>query len=191
VTMATRNLYGSGGRRMGSAGAPCVFISYRSSDRIIAVAVAAAFDSAGLEYYLDVADAGLQAASVSGASDAVVKCIEHGLRRSTHLIGIVTETTRDSWWVPFEIGASRALASASGVTEPDHRIAYLVDPNVTGLPDYMKVSDLISSQSDLAAWISRLIPPRDVFEERQIRTASARAPGALPATRAPLRFYRR
>ncbi len=195
--MLQRNLYPSGRsfrdireRTAGSSG-PCVFISYRSSDRRIALELAAAFDAAGLDYYIDVADAGLQAASASGDSEAVVKAIEEGIRRSTHLIGIVTEATKESWWVPFEIGSSRAAATAAGV-EPTERTAYLVDRSVTVLPDYMKVSALLGLPADLSAWISKVVPFGAWWDSQRARSAGAApTPSALPAARSPLRFYRR
>lgn len=195
--MLKRNLYPQGrpildvGVRMAPSTAPCVFISYRSSDRDVALKLAATFDDAGLDYYIDVADAGLQAASAAGDSMAVVKAIEEGVRRSTHLIGIVTEETKESWWVPFEIGTSRAAAIAAGV-EPSGRAAYLVDSWVTELPDYMRVSTLLPMTADLTAWISRTRTVGGWLESGRASTVGAvPVSSALPASRSPLRFYRR
>ncbi|MBK7761609.1 MAG: toll/interleukin-1 receptor domain-containing protein [Deltaproteobacteria bacterium] len=195
--MASRNLYPHGRsmrdlrERTASTAQPCIFISHRSVDKRIAVAVAAAFDQAGLDYYLDTADHGLQAAAADGNADAIVKAIEEGIRKSTHLLGIVTTSTQGSWWVPFEIGSSRAVAASAGVSDPGRRTAYLVDPDVTDLPAYMKVSSVLTVQSELAAWIAGLLPRTVSLDESRIRTASAgaaRLQSVLPSTRYPIRY---
>ncbi len=159
----SRNLFNIGGRSMRSGSGTCVFLSHRSSDKDIAYRVALAFDYCGVDYYLDAADDQLQAATAAGDAARVVGAIERGIERSTHLLGIITPKTRGSWWVPYEIGYSRATEKSSGASllpadGPYQRTAYLVLPGVTDLPEYIQISTILPDQTSLLQWIGRLYP---------------------------------
>jgi hypothetical protein len=159
----TRNLYLTGGRSMRAGSGICVFLSHRSADKHIAYALASAFDVCGIDYYLDANDDYLQAAAAEGDADRVVQAIERGIANSTHLLGIITPATRGSWWVPFEIGFSRATEHALNARwrngdRPYDRTAYLVEPSVQDLPEFIKISTVISDQTALQRWLRVLLP---------------------------------
>lgn len=75
-----------------------VFISYRHKDRETAVNIAREFDANDIKYYLDVTD------DESKETEDITKVITQNMRKSTHLLAIISPNTVGSWWVPFEIG---------------------------------------------------------------------------------------
>jgi len=110
-----------------------VFISHRSADNAIALEV-----YNRLVYYhritcyLDDLD------KEAGNSKNITKHILNRLNSCTHLIAIMTENTKGSWWVPFEIGvARRAPRVISSFT-------YLYDCD---LPEYLKEWPVLRGQS--------------------------------------------
>jgi hypothetical protein len=88
-----------------------VFISHRSLDKPLAAAVAALFDDLGLHYWFDREDEDTQRAAALGMAgdQALVHAIERGVKHSSRVLGLLSDSTRASWWVPYEIGISRAL----------------------------------------------------------------------------------
>lgn len=169
----------------------CVFLSHRSADKPIARRIAAILAELGVDYYLDEDDVELQLAQKVGDDEAIVRCIEDGLAHSTHLLGLITPSTKGSWWVPFEIGAARAHAFCAHGEESGGRLAYIVDRAVTDLPPYMKVSTLLPADPDFEEWLQGLNLSTFLMGEGLIKRASA---GRLPSTLAPqrrqLRFVR-
>lgn len=136
-------------QRLGRAQMPssfCVFISHSSKDKPMARAVAASLLDMGVNIYFDERDLLLQAASGIGNDAAIAKCIEDGLDRSTHLLGLITSNTFQSWWVPYEIG---------GATGRSRTCGHLVSSDVNRLPSYVKVAPLLLDIDDLAAWVAK------------------------------------
>ena len=83
---------------------PCVFLSHRSIDKPKAKAIAAYIAKAGIDYYLDEEDEDLQQADEEGNDINTVSCIQRGIECSSHILCILSETTVNSWWVPYEVG---------------------------------------------------------------------------------------
>lgn len=75
-----------------------VFISYRHTDRVQAMAINARLKQANIKTYLDVLDAESQ------TTDDITGVITRNITDCTHLLAVVSEKTAQSWWVPFEIG---------------------------------------------------------------------------------------
>lgn len=99
-----------------------VFISHKSTDAALAGRVARRIRSNGLETYLDTID------------DALLKdgpdLATHLLRRMgecQQLVAVVSSLTKDSWWVPWEIGVG---------SEKGFRMASFSETNVS-LPSYL------------------------------------------------------
>ena len=76
-----------------------VFVSHKSNDAAKAVQVAERISANGLSAWVDVADP-------SGVSDGpdLADHIRRILASSRSLLALVTSATKESWWVPFEIG---------------------------------------------------------------------------------------
>jgi hypothetical protein len=183
--MSGRNLFESY-QRLGRAEATssvCVFISHKSDDKPMARAVAAALLDMGADIYFDENDRILQAVSTSGNDAAVVGCIEDGLNRSTHLLGLITKKTFDSWWVPYEIG---------GATGRKRQCGHLVAADVTRLPSYVKVAPLLLDLDDLACWMGKQVSrSKDLIKEAMASTTKSLVSAYVPAFRSTsqITFY--
>ena len=97
----------------------CVFLSHKSIDKNKVKEIALQLATFGYDYYLDENDLILSKANSeledNGLSvdknnlhQIVVKQIELGIEKSTHFLCITSKNTKDSIWVPFEIGFVRA-----------------------------------------------------------------------------------
>ena len=53
-------------------------------------------------------DETLQLADQNNDVETIVKSIHKGLKYSTHLLCVVTEKSKESWWIPYEIGFAQA-----------------------------------------------------------------------------------
>lgn len=183
--MAGRNLFESY-QRLGRAAAStslCVFISHNSKDKPMARAVAAALLDMGIDIYFDERDLVLQSASAAGHDAAIVKCIEDGLDRSTHLLGLITKNTFESWWVPYEIGGASGRSRTCG---------HLVSAEVTKLPSYVKVAPLLLDVDNLAAWVSkRTSRPKEMIKEAMAYTTKSLIQAYVPnyRTASQITFY--
>jgi hypothetical protein len=98
-----------------------VFISHRTQDDDKAKAIAYRLGQHNIPCYLDDFDPRLRSSRqiTSLLIDAIHKC--------THLMALVTNDTRESWWVPFEIGVAR---------ESPRRITTYDNSTMT-LPEYL------------------------------------------------------
>ena len=76
-----------------------VFVSHKSNDTAKAVEIAERISRNGLSAWVDVADP-------TGVRDGpdLADYIRRILIASRSLMALVTTATKDSWWVPFEIG---------------------------------------------------------------------------------------
>src|SRR5207302_2068827 len=108
---------------------PGVFISHSRLDKEKARAVARALKASKVDYYFDQNDKELQLADEQNDDVKVVRCIENGIEVCSHLLGIITENTKNSWWVPYEIGRA---------TGRERKCAHLIDKEVEKLPSYIK-----------------------------------------------------
>jgi hypothetical protein len=119
---------------------PCVFISHSSIDKPFARQVANALTSMRLDIYFDEHDQCIKNLSGQTQDERVVRCIEAGLDGSSHLLGLISKNTKESWWVPYEIG---------GAAGRRHGCAHLVSAEVQRLPAYIKAARLLLDQDDL------------------------------------------
>ena len=124
---------------------PSLFISHRSLDNSFARALSELVSAAGLTNYLDANDAALQGTptrtDVSGA-------IERALGAATHLVAIISPFSRNSSWVPYEIGVARARGC---------QIVAVVQAGVRE-PEYLEDARVLRSRAALVAWIGSLTP---------------------------------
>lgn len=130
----------------------CVFISHRRTDIQLAEAIAKYFDEIGLLYWFDKRDLVIKERMSKGDSYdvALVHAIERGIRHSTDVLGVITPQVMGSWWVPYEIGAGRALGL---------KTAHLVANSVASasVPEYIRVSRVLWTGRDLSQWARSLL----------------------------------
>lgn len=129
-----------------------VFISHKDSDRNTALEVLNVLTSNRVEAYLDVLDN-----SVVQKGELLTKHIKSKLNECTDILVVMTEKTKSSWWVPFEIGmaAQKDLPTVS----------YL--QSGVALPDYLSYWPRLKSNSDIVKYINtRLRVKRQIMAER-------------------------
>lgn len=116
-----------------------VFISHKKEDSAYALLVKQALDNLSVDSYLDVLDE-----SVSNGGKALTDHIKSNLNDCTDIIVVMSEATKRSWWVPFEIGM------AAQVNMPT--VSYLTSS--VCLPEYLDYWPRLKSISDVAKYVS-------------------------------------
>lgn len=116
-----------------------VFISHKKEDEGYALIIKYAFDVLHVDAYLDVLDT-----SISEGGKALTDHIKDQLNGCTDIIVVMSEATKHSWWVPFEIGmaAQKDMPTAT----------YLTSSVV--LPDYLTYWPRLRSVSDVTTYVS-------------------------------------
>lgn len=128
----------------------CVFISHRLADIDVARSVGTYLtDSVGCNIYFSEQDAKLKEAVATGDDQKIVESIDGAIEISTHLLGIVSNRTKGSWWVPYEFGASRKAQMS---------VALLLLEEVSELPSYLKIARVLRDSDDLNKWAKELSP---------------------------------
>jgi hypothetical protein len=92
-----------------------------------------------------VEDHDLQRAAALGllGQEGVVHAIERGVRHTAALLGQVSSRTAGSWWVPYEIGFSRAAGKSSNFVVTG-------DPRDVQLPSFARIAATYMSVDELA-----------------------------------------
>jgi TIR domain len=129
-----------------------VFISHRNADKPLAACVADVLDAVGVHYWFDASNEDVhQAATLGLAGDqALVHAIERGVKHCTRTLGLLSESTRGSWWVPYEIGFSRSAGTP---------VSFLVLESVRAmdtLPEYVRLAANYWSVDELVRWAASL-----------------------------------
>jgi hypothetical protein len=120
-----------------------VFISHQKTDRELAVYVSGVLFTKGILSYLDVFDPDLRIENLA-------ERIQERIGANTHLMVVLSSSTRESWWVPFEIGIA---------TEKDRPIANYFGENVI-IPEYLKKWPYLYNRNDVEIY-ARLINSRN------------------------------
>lgn len=139
-----------------------VFVSHQRADSQLASTVAHRLQAYHhIECYLDLID---PEASKTGDKLGEYLRVQMGL--CTQLLAVVSQNTKASWWVPWEIGIS---------TEKDQPIATYAGDNTT-LPEYLRKWPYLRSQAELDEYarVSKATE-QSYIREKSFRTeASAR-----------------
>ena len=125
----------------------CVFISHKYEDLKAAQKVAGYIMAYGIDVYLDDRDFKLKKAIDQHNSRGIVSCIETGINSSTHILVLVTENTRKSWWVPYETGYAKKGTKG---------IASLLLKEADEFPDYLKIETTLKGFDDLTTFLDKL-----------------------------------
>lgn len=111
-----------------------VFISHKNTDSALAGRVAHRVRLNGLDTYLDVIDDAL----VKDGPDLADLLLER-MSKCDQLIAVVSESTKTSWWVPWEIG----VGSEKGFRMASYSERYI------SLPSYLEKWPDLHSDSDI------------------------------------------
>ena len=140
----------------------CVFISHRLADIDVAEAIANfLLETVGVNVYFSDDDDALQQAVETEDDAQIVTYIENGLATSTHLLGVISNRTKGSWWVPFEIGSGRQRGL---------EIAQQLLEEVEYLPSYLTITKLLRDQDDLQKWVKSKIKTGSLWEQSHLKS---------------------
>lgn len=126
----------------------CIFISHKHEDKKAAEVIADfIMNKANIDVYLDNRDNGLQQAVKEGNDKKIVECIERGIARSTHILCLVSDYTKNSWWVPYEIGYSKKAKVS---------INSLILKNTNDIPSFLKIEKIYPGFKSLYSFLKEI-----------------------------------
>lgn len=123
---------------------PCIFISYQRKDEEFASAVADYIKEHQMDVFFDLEDINL---SKSSSPEKVTNSIKEGLNKSNFMLVIVSPTTYESPWVPFEIGYAYDNMGTK------MKILKHKDLPTQGVPDYLKTKELLHGFQSLNSFL--------------------------------------
>lgn len=129
-------------------GEKCVFISHKKEDETAAKYIGDyIMEHAKVDIYLDLYDAELKEAVSTENDKKIVESIKRGLKTSTHILCVISDKTRLSWWVPYEIGVA---------SENKKNIASLKLKSIPDLPSFLKTEQVLMSANDFIGYVEKL-----------------------------------
>ena len=148
-----------------------VFISHKKSDASLALLVAARVRQNSLQTYLDTIDDALLKDGPNLADHLLEKM--HGCDQ---LIAVVSPSTKDSWWVPWEIGVG---------SEKNFRMVSYSESYVS-LPSYLKKWPELHSESDIDLYcnLSKSSDQEIALNSRKVLNENSRAQVSKDGARA-------
>ncbi|MEI7733372.1 MAG: toll/interleukin-1 receptor domain-containing protein [Verrucomicrobiota bacterium] len=135
--------------KQAAEGIPCIFLSHRRGDKERVKEFGEYIKKAGINIYLDVEDQELQAAVEEGDDAKITEFIEQGIRYSTDLMIFLSESTRKSWWVPYEIGFGKAAGKVLSCVK-------LRDVKISDLA-YLKIVQCLRTPKEMDAYLEEVL----------------------------------
>ncbi len=128
---------------------PCIFLSHISIDKPAAVSIGEYITSrADIDIYLDIYDDELQLAVQNNDATAITQKIERGISASSHAMCLISENTKSSWWVPYELGFAK---------KSNKQLSSLMLKNVNEIPAFLQISTIIKGTRTLNAYLDDVI----------------------------------
>lgn len=136
----------------------CIFISYKKEDKEIACKIGDFLkNEVDVNIYLDLNDSELKESVILEDNEKIVNSIKTGLECSTHLLCLVSDKTKLSWWVPYEIG----YADKKGLDIASLKLSYVDD-----IPEYLKIKKAIYNKEEFADYLCDFLPYSYVFFQK-------------------------
>lgn len=138
----------------------CVFISHKKEDQHIALEVGKfIMEKLNMDIYLDIFDIELQEAVSVHNDEKIVQSIQEGIDISDILLCIVSDKTRLSWWVPYEVGRADTK---------NKKIVSLKTKNVEDFPSFLKTKDTVENLQQFISYILKNGTYGDLFYDEKI-----------------------
>ena len=126
----------------------CVFISHKKEDEAAAIAIGSYLtDVVGINIYLDIKDCMLQDATDEENNQKIVDSVQKGLSLSSHLLCLISDKTKLSWWVPYEIGFA---------DKQNTDVTILKLKDIDDVPSYIKIKKTLYNLDDFLQYVSNL-----------------------------------
>ena len=163
-----RNLIKNAGlnERVASAPEPCIFISHQKDDSLWGRFMATYIKNEGIDVFYDEFDKLLQDPAKREDPAEVTSIITNALTISTHMICLVSEKTKKSWWVPYEIG----FAWNNKFLGPKN-IKLVFRNDITHKPEFFTILDDITQSDEFDNFLKK-ISGRNVLNEYYRKVAS-------------------
>jgi hypothetical protein len=131
---------------------PKVFLSHRNHDKPVVRSLARLLSALDVHYWLDERDQDVARAVALGlvGDSALVHAIERGVNHCTALLGLLSPRTQGSWWVPYEIGYSRAAQKQVSF------VSVRPSTGETLTPEFVRTAAVYWSIDEIARWASTL-----------------------------------
>ena len=130
-----------------------IFISHKQEDSDTANRLAGELRLLGIPYYLDILDS-----TVTTSGRALTEHIKRNLNDCTDIIVIMSEATRLSQWVPFEVGMS---------AQNDMPTATFLKSSVS-LPEFLEYWPRLKYTSDIATYVSARREVQNEYSKKSI-----------------------
>ena len=128
-----------------------VFISHKLEDRNTALLVQQTLEKESIDTYLDVLDS-----TITNDGEQLTEHIRSNLNTCSDVIVILSSATKNSWWVPFEIG----MAAEKDLFIANYLLSY------EKLPEYLEYWPRLKSQMDVSEYVrTRLEISRQMISE--------------------------
>ncbi len=125
----------------------CVFISHKKEDTEAAKAIGDfLMNVMGVDIYLDIYDEELQEAADVDNDKKIVEMIERGINTSSHLLCLISDKTKLSWWVPYEIAIAKCGKK---------RIASLKLNTTEDIPSFLKIEEVLWTIQDFLEYVRK------------------------------------
>ena len=128
-----------------------VFISHKKEDSTLALSIQKEFTLNGISSYLDVLDS-----NIATGGKELTDHIKNNLNSCTDIIVVISEATKYSWWVPFEIGMSAQI---------DMPTACFLRSEII-LPSYLSYWPRLKTVGDILKYITVRKRTRETINER-------------------------
>jgi hypothetical protein len=125
----------------------CIFLSHISVDKAAAIRIGEYIMNAGFNIYLDINDEELQRAVERNDAIKITSSIEKGITNSSHVMCIVSNSTKNSWWVPYEIGYGKKSGK---------KLSTLALRDVVNLPSYLLITHTIEGVIGLNTYLNSI-----------------------------------
>ena len=115
------------------------FISHKKEDTNKAIEIAHALHNFNVDYYLDAFDS-----TISSNPKKLTDHIKNEMEKCSDIIVVISEKTKKSAWVYFEVGIAAHAQKATST--------YMIDD--TQLPEFLEYWPTLKNSNDLRAYIS-------------------------------------
>lgn len=116
-----------------------IFISHKQEDALAANQIASELRAIHVDYYLDLLDP-----SVTQSGRELTNHIRNNLNNCTDIIVVMSEITRYSQWVPFEVGMAAQIDMPTATFLKDY----------VSLPDFLQYWPRLKKPADIQKYVS-------------------------------------